>query len=78
MVSLLVPNPPPAARLVLRVLTAAGAGFVSFGLMGTISIGGERLGFTIKATGSMAIFVLVYLVDPPSKLASKLRSKTPR
>jgi len=67
-----LPNLPPLGRQALRVLVAAGAGFLTYGLTGTIEIGGERLGFTIKATMGFAVFVLVFFADPPARIARLL------
>ena len=63
-----LPNLPSAGRVALRVLTAAGAGYLVYGLSGIIEIGGDRLGFAIRATAGFAVFVLVLLMNVPERL----------
>ena len=64
-----LPNLPPLGRQAVRVLIAAGAGFLTYGLTGTIEIGGDKLGFTIKATMGFAVFIAVFFADLPARIA---------
>ncbi len=64
-----LPNLPPWGRQALRVLVSAGAGFLTYGLSGTIAIGGQYLGLTIRATAGLAVFVAVFYTDPPARIA---------
>jgi len=59
-------NLSPTAKWIIRVMVALGAGFLSAGLLGFIDVGGSIPGWTIQAGGGFAIFVLVYLLNPPS------------
>ncbi len=66
-------------KRLIRVLTALAAGAVSMSLSGTINVGTQENNVQtmaekapkITAAGSLAVFVLVYLVDPLRQAASE-------
>lgn len=55
----------PEAIWVIRVIVSLGAGFLSAGILGNVSIEGTVANITIKAGGPIAITVILYLLNPP-------------
>jgi len=71
-VLLMRPDASPQVSQVVRVLVALGAAFAAAGLSGTIEIEGKVLDLTIKASGTFAVFVIVYLLNPPNPIVEFL------
>ena len=63
-------NLSPTAKWIIRVMVAFGAGFLSAGLLGFIDLGGSIPGWTIQAGGGVAVFIVVYLINPPSGMGN--------
>ena len=55
-----------------------GAGFMSYGLTGSIIIDGIVLGFEVRATVGFAIFAIVFFSDPPAEFRSEKGTSTRR
>lgn len=74
------PAPIPAqAMFIFRVILAlAAAGFAAV-LPGFLEIQGTLLSFSVRAAGSLAVFLLIYRVNPPEQFGKRLPSpKKPR
>ena len=67
-VSLVKEDLNPRAAVIVRAILSLGAGFVAYGIVGNIVIEGPLMGLTVKAGGPIAITVLFYLFDPPSRI----------
>jgi len=65
-VAIAVPDPKPFARFVFRLIAALGAGAVGAFLPGSLSTSLKRPSFAIRASGAIALAVIVYLINPPS------------
>lgn len=64
-IAVFIPNPTPSQEQVFRiVMSVAAAGFAAVipGMLNISATGGRR--FTLRAAGAMAVFVIVYLVNP--------------
>jgi hypothetical protein len=64
---------PDTAQLILRVvmaLAAAGCGFVFSGML-AVDLNVPHL--AVKATGGLALFVLIYLVNPPGRVLQRAK-----
>src|SRR5882762_9700379 len=67
------PNPiPPEAMLIFRVVLALAAAGFAVVLPGFLQIEGQVLSFSVRAAGSLAVFLVVYRVNPPERLGKKL------
>jgi hypothetical protein len=62
---ILNPDLNPQGFWIIRILVSLGAGFVAAGILGNLEISGSVANITIKAGGSLAVTVLVYLLNPP-------------
>ena len=74
------PRPiPTEAMFIFRVILAvAAAGFAAV-LPGFLEIEGKILSFTVRAAGSLAVFIVIYRVNPPNRFEKKLpKPKKPR
>lgn len=63
--SIAIPNPSPSQEQTFRIvlaLAAAGVAAVMPGLLNISAAAGKR--FRLRAAGALAVFVLVYLVNP--------------
>ena len=64
-------QPPDEAQWIFRVVMAlAGAGF-GYVLSGTLIVDLDVPHLAVKATGALALFVLIYLVNPPGLVAQR-------
>lgn len=60
-----IPNPTPSQEQTFRVvmsLAAAGIASMIPGMLNISATGGKR--FTLRAAGALAVFVIVYLINP--------------
>jgi hypothetical protein len=57
-------NPPQAAMFFFRVIIALAAAGVGAVLPGLLEVGVTAGGLTIRATCGLALFVIIYLVNP--------------
>ena len=55
----------PTALWLIRVVVSLGGGFLAAGLLGFIEIGGKVLDIVIEAGGGFAVFLVLYLLNPP-------------
>jgi hypothetical protein len=70
MLAVLVITQPSAATWgMLKLVSAVGAGLLAGAFVGEFAIKGPILRGTMSATGGFAVFVLVYLVNPPGYAA---------
>jgi hypothetical protein len=58
----------PGALQIFRIVLALGVSAVAVLLTGDLEINGQKAGLGIRAGGALAVFVLVYLVNPPGLL----------
>lgn len=65
------PVPSEAMFIFRAVLALAAAGFGTV-LSGFLEIGGQVLSWQFRAAGSLAIFVAVYLVNPPVLITKRI------
>src|SRR5437879_2552661 len=73
------PSPvPPEAMLIFRVILAlAASGFAAM-LPGFLQIEGKLLSFTVRAAGTLAVFLVIYRINPPERFEKRLpKRKTP-
>lgn len=74
------PSPiPHEAMFIFRVILAlAAAGFAAV-LPGFLEIEGKLLSISVRAAGSLAVFIAIYCVNPPERLGNRLpKPKKPR
>jgi len=65
-------EPKPHQLIALRVILALGAACIASIIPGTVSIpGGPGVELGIRATGAIAIFVIVYKMNPPKRIQSQ-------
>ena len=63
-----VPQPTVFQLWVFRVVTALGASFLGAVIPGFIELDGSIGEVVIRASGAMALFLVVYLVNPPKSV----------
>ncbi len=67
------PSPiPHEAMLIFRVVLALAAAGFAVVLPGFLQIEGQILSISIRAAGSLAVFLVVYRVNPPDRFGKKL------
>lgn len=69
-IAIFIPYPSPFQLLVFRVVLALAAAGIAAFLPGTLRI---QISKWIRAAGALAVFVLVYLVNPVGLVASEVR-----
>jgi hypothetical protein len=65
-VALVVPEPKPFALFIFRLIASLGAGGVGAFLPGALGVSLKRPTGTVRATGALALAVIVYLINPPA------------
>ena len=70
-----IPQPTVFQFWVFRVLLSLGAADLGAIIPGFINIEWEIGEFFIRAGGAIALFLVVYLINPPSKVVASLKSK---
>ena len=70
-IALFVPQPTPQQMFIFRVVLALAAAGAGAAIPGFFTLQGEFLKFTLQAGGALALFVLVYLMNPPSIFAGQ-------
>ena len=77
-IALFVPEPTPQQMFIFRVVLALAAAGAGAAIPGFFTLQGELLKLTFQAGGALALFVLVYVMNPPSIFAGEVPSqKTP-
>lgn len=74
--SLKLPNPTPTQFFTFRVVLALAAAGIGATIPGILDIKGTIQQLTIGAGGAIALFILVYLVNPPNVLFKMLNRST--
>lgn len=69
-IALRVPNPQPLPMFIFRTVLALAAGAFAAFISGFMHIEGKWAPFTIRAGGGLAVFLLVYLSNPPHLLGT--------
>ncbi len=65
-IALAVPNPTASQLLIFRVVLALAAAGVAWFIPGFIDVNVRLPRIAIRASGAIAVFVIVYLVNPPN------------
>lgn len=65
-----IPNPTPSQFFVFRGLFAVSLAAVAAIIPGLLNVESRFNKFSIKATGAIAVFVLVWLLNPPALISS--------
>jgi len=65
------PVPDQAMFIFRAILALAAAGFATV-LLGFLEINGSVLGWQLRAAGSLAVFLLVYLINPPVLIKNQI------
>ena len=65
---------PDVAQLIFRAVLAVAAAGATAVLPGMLNLNLGRGSNYISATGALAVFVVIYLINPPSRLAKSLNS----
>ena len=63
---------------IVRVMVSLGAAFLAAGILGEIEVSGTVLKWTVKAGGPFAVFVIVYLLNPPRVVEAYVNAAGPR
>lgn len=77
MIAIFIPQPTNQQMFIFRVVLALAAAGVGAVIPGFFMIQGEVVKFTFQAGGALALFVLVYLLNPPSLIANPAKSALP-
>lgn len=64
-VVIFIPSPTPSQFLVFRTILALAAGSCAAFLSGSLTMEGQVLKWRFRASGGLAVFVAVYLINPP-------------
>ena len=70
-----IPQPTVFQFWVFRVLLSLGAADLGSIIPGFINFTGNIGEIAIRAGGAIALFLVVYLINPPSKVVASLKSK---
>ncbi|REJ87027.1 MAG: hypothetical protein DWQ34_19095 [Planctomycetota bacterium] len=63
---------------IVRVMVSLGAALLAAGILGEIEVSGDVLGLTVKAGGPIAVFVIIYLLNPPKTIEAFVNEAGPR
>jgi len=74
-IAILIPRPTNEQMFIFRVVLAIAAGGVGAVIPGFFDIQGEVLKFTLQAGGALALFVIIFLINPPSLVPKDINSK---
>src|SRR3989442_5403866 len=74
LIAVLIPNPTNQQMFIFRVVLALAAAGVGAVIPGFLTIQGEALKVTIQAGGALALFVLIFLINPRSLIANPAKS----
>jgi energy-coupling factor transporter transmembrane protein EcfT len=70
-------EPVPSAMFIFRVILAlAAAGFTTV-LTGFLEINGKIVDWEFRAAGTLAVFIVIYLVNPPDRLNKLPKPRKP-
>lgn len=64
-----VQEPPAAAMYIIRVILALAAAGIGAVLPGMLDVSAAFQGFSIRAACGFGLFVVIYLINPPQKVA---------
>jgi len=70
-VAWLSPEPSPIQARIVLVLTSLGGAFLATGLTGMIELEGKIANMTVRATGSLAIFVPLHFGDASTQVSEQ-------
>jgi hypothetical protein len=65
---------PRESMLIFRVVLALAAGAFAAILTGFLDVSAKSAVWTLRTGGGLAVFVMIYLVDPPERLDKNIRS----
>lgn len=69
-ISLKIPNPTNSQFWIWRVITSLGAACIGAVIPGFVEIDGSINEIVIRAGGALALFLVVYLMNPPERIAA--------
>lgn len=69
--AIIKPNPTPFQLWAFRVVMSLGAACIGSILPGFIDLNGDIGELAIRAGGAIALFLLLYLVNPPKSILEK-------
>ena len=72
-ISLKIPNPTKSQFWIWRVITSLGAACIGAVIPGFVEIDGSINEIVVRAGGALALFLVVYLLNPPEKMALNKR-----
>ena len=76
-IALAIPEPTAQQMFIFRVVLALAAAGIGAVIPGFLDINGKILEISIRATGALALFVLIYNINPPG-LAAKSALPKPK
>lgn len=68
--AVLIPNPTPTQFFIIRGTFATALAAIAAIIPGLLNVESRFQGFWIRASGAIAVFVLVWLLNPPALIAS--------
>ena len=71
LVAWLMPEPSPIQERAVLVIMSLGGAFLAAGLTGMIELQGQVANMTVRGTGSLAIFVLIYFGDVTTRVSEQ-------
>lgn len=74
-IAIFIPRPTNEQMFIFRVVLALAAGGIGGIIPGFFTIQGEVLKLTVQAGGALAVFVFVFLINPPSFATKDTSSK---
>ena len=62
---------------IVRVMVSLGAALLAAGILGGIEVSGDGFGLSVKAGGPAAVFVIIYLLNPPKTIGAFVNKADP-
>ena len=74
-IALAIPEPTSQQMFIFRVVLALAAAGIGAIIPGFLDINGKILDISLRATGALALFVLIYRINPPDLTAKSALPK---
>ncbi len=78
LIAVFIPEPTNQQMFVFRVVLALAAACVGAIVPGFLEIQGKVLEFSLRAGGALGLFLIIYLINPPGRLAKPTEPKLGR
>ena len=75
-IAVTIPNPTTQQMFIFRVVLALSAAGIGAVFPGFLDLQGKVLEISLRAGGALAMFILVYLINPPASLNRTLAPKS--